>query len=360
MQPSNTLRSQQRGRTAMLRIGALLLTASASTTVLAENGCQANAEQLRATFDQALVDAHANAHVNRIVNVEDRREFGCHFIFDISDGNQVQGIFLASDDMLKWTPDGASPSNYERKVAAETLIASTALIQSLQSNTVVTTTPSASPEATPYVDPWEGDGSPKDACNAPPMNSLAYQDWKRTHVTGPTAPPGYFYPPGNCKYIPVDPCQRKPMFSAGTMTWMNSSVGKAKGLTAEVAKIVESTSPDRDQLSLLGLTFGTTQSSIVCHQVVEFKTGQRQGGVLSIDDPGAYAPLQITWMRDSEIALLLAKSDRLGTRKDLLVRADVQTPAIQECVGRQTALGIGEQFPGQLWAACADPAYKRR
>jgi hypothetical protein len=150
------------------------------------------------------------------------------------------------------------------------------------------------------------------------------------------------------------------MFSAGTMTWMNSSVGKAKGLTAEVAKIVESTSPDRVQLSLLGLTFGTTQSSIVCHQVVEFKTGQRQGGVLSIDDPGAYAPLQITWMRDSEIALLFAKSDRLGTRKDLLVKADVQTPAIQECVGRETALGIGEQFPGRLWAACADPAYKRR
>ena len=149
------------------------------------------------------------------------------------------------------------------------------------------------------------------------------------------------------------------MFLAGTRQWLNSPGMKPKPFALPVATIIESLSVDRGELGSIGLQFTAAQSSMVCHQVLEFADGHRQSGIVSIEDPGVYAAPQLSWTSDEEIASLRALGDRLSTRKDLLVTIDLKTVSVQECVGRETALGVGEQFPGQLWAACADPSYRR-
>jgi hypothetical protein len=357
--PSDVLRSRSQDRKVILKLGAVVLTALASTTSWAIDVCHENAPQLRATFDQALVNEHANVRVTRIVNVEDRREFGCHLIFDMSDGSQTQGIFLASEGALKWTADDTSSSSYAPRLMSEPLPALMSLIQALQSNmprpdSAGDRHADAAPE-----DPNEGDGGPQDSCHAPAFGTAGFWDWQRAHANDPKAPPGYFYPQGNCKYIAVDPCRRKQMFQAGTRQWLNSPGMKPRPFASPVATIIESLSVDRGELGAIGLQFTAAESSMVCHQILEFADGRRQGGIISIEDPGAYAALQLTWTSDADIAIQRAKVDRLSTRKDLLVKVDLKTIAIQDCVGRETALGASEQFAGQLWAACADPNYKR-
>ena len=87
-----------------------------------------------------------------------------------------------------------------------------------------------------------------------------------------------------------------------------------------------------------------------------FVSGGEASGIYSMIDPGNYAQLQVEWISDESIAAELARRNRLATAKNLYVKPDLSNPAIQRCVGRAVALGVGEQFPGQLWAACADTA----
>jgi hypothetical protein len=96
--------------------------------------------------------------------------------------------------------------------------------------------------------------------------------------------------------------------------------------------------------------------SALCHVTLTFANGKSDSGVLSIYYPGEYADLQIEWVPDTKIAAALAKLDGLRSSRKLLVKPDLGTPSVQQCVGRAVALNLGkEQFPGQLWAKCADP-----
>src|SRR5262249_23288419 len=96
--------------------------------------------------------------------------------------------------------------------------------------------------------------------------------------------------------------------------------------------------------------------SSLCHADLTFANGKSDSGVLSIYYPGEYADLQIEWVPDTKIAAVLAKLDGLRSNRKLLVKPDLVTASVQQCVGRAVALDLGtEQFPGQLWAKCADP-----
>ena len=70
----------------------------------------------------ALADSAVDERVSRIVNVENRREFGCHLIFDMTNGDQVQGIFTSSGaNEVRWVSDSETPHEYERRVMRKTL-----------------------------------------------------------------------------------------------------------------------------------------------------------------------------------------------------------------------------------------------
>lgn len=175
-----------------------------------------------------------------------------------------------------------------------------------------------------------------------------------TASLGACAQPGYHYDVGGFTQIPNDPCWRQEMKSPGAISLVNASVGHPDGVPSKVSSISDLTSPDYVQLSGVGIRLNSSASSISCHVTLNFTDGTDGSGLLSIDNPGAYATIQVAWIPDEAIAERLAASDHLRTSKNLLVSPDLKNPAIQRCVGRQTALGASEEFAGQLWIACAD------
>jgi poly(3-hydroxybutyrate) depolymerase len=167
------------------------------------------------------------------------------------------------------------------------------------------------------------------------------------------APAGYHYDAGSFTPTPNDVCQRPEMSSAGAISIANATVGAKTGIPRPVAAMKDFASADHAQLATLGLRFNTDARSVLCHATLLFPDGTSQGGVLSMYDPGAYAAVQLEWVSDLDIAARRASADGLRSGRTLYVKPDLVTPAIQQCVGRETALGVGEEFPGQLWAACA-------
>lgn len=168
------------------------------------------------------------------------------------------------------------------------------------------------------------------------------------------APPGYHYEPGSYTLTPNDPCWRPELVSPGAIQNVNASIGKKDGVPAHVTAMTDLATAEPVSMSSIGFRLPGDAGSLSCHVTLHFENGTADSGVLTISDPGQYAPLQITWIPDTKIAAQLARIDQLRTRKSLLVVPDLKTPAIQVCVGRAMALGGSEQFPGQLWAACAD------
>ena len=189
--------------------------------------------------------------------------------------------------------------------------------------------------------------------DAPRPGTPGFIAWWTAH--GPKrAPQGYHYETGSEIITPNDPCWRDEMASPGAVKNVNDSVGKKNGIPKPIVALVELASADSIQLASVGIQlprFG--QASVSCHVTLKFTDGGTSAGVVSINDPGQFAPLQVSWISDLDIAAARAKTDRLRTATNLYVKPNLIDPAIQACVGRATALGTGEQFPGQLWAACA-------
>lgn len=112
------------------RIAAMAVAALISGVASAAEDCRARAEGLREAFDMALADSSVDDRVSRIVNVEDRREFGCHLIFDMTNGDQVQGIFTSrGGNDVQWSSDSETPREYERRVMRKTLTVPLALLR---------------------------------------------------------------------------------------------------------------------------------------------------------------------------------------------------------------------------------------
>lgn len=170
------------------------------------------------------------------------------------------------------------------------------------------------------------------------------------------APSGFHYDAGSFTPAPNDECQRAEMTSPGAISILNASVGERHGASSKVTAIDGLQSADTIQLSLIGIRPSQTSNSVFCHATLHYVDGRSKGGVLSLSDPGAYAQVQVEWIDDTEIATKRSEADGLRSGRKLYVQPDLSTPAIQECVGRRTALGVGEEFPGQLWAACAAQA----
>jgi hypothetical protein len=173
------------------------------------------------------------------------------------------------------------------------------------------------------------------------------------------APPGYHYETGGTTPVPDDPCWRLDpgvggTISAAALSAVNASRGKPDGVSARVVSISDLATAGVNSLSSLSVwKYPGGAASITCHATLHFANGSAETGVLSFSNPGAYAPLQFQWLSDLKIANDIARIDGLRTSKHLYVAPDLKTPSIQACVGRAFALGASEQYPGQLWAACA-------
>jgi hypothetical protein len=134
-------------------------------------------------------------------------------------------------------------------------------------------------------------------------------------------------------------------------------VDRPNGVPYPVASISNLNQASHSSLATVGMqSIPNGPKSALCHVNLTFANGKSDSGVLSIYYPGEYADLQIEWVPDTKIAAALAKADGLRSSRKLLVKPDIKTPSVQQCVGRAVALDLGrEQFPGQLWAKCADP-----
>lgn len=171
-----------------------------------------------------------------------------------------------------------------------------------------------------------------------------------------TAPPGYHYEPGGMTPVPNDPCWLPALVSPGAVANVNRTLGKPQGVTLRVRSINDLASVEPNALAMLGIHlvgYDPEQGGIACNVTLHFVNASTQSGVLSIENPGEYAQLLVQWIPDTVIARDLARYDGLRSRKVLYVKPDLKTPSVQVCVGRAFVLGAQEQFPGQLWAACA-------
>jgi hypothetical protein len=152
----------------------------------------------------------------------------------------------------------------------------------------------------------------------------------------------------------LNPCSRPEMRSAGNVQKMTATVGRPNGVPEPVQGISDLAPSALVQLAEVRIHPGLGGQPVAdCHATLQLTDGRVVSGIFSISDPGQYAPLQYWWMSDTDIANQRAQVDHLRTAKNLYVTPDLITPEVQVCVGRQTALGLGEEFPGQLWAACA-------
>ncbi|MBV8187479.1 MAG: hypothetical protein JOY64_12285 [Alphaproteobacteria bacterium] len=169
------------------------------------------------------------------------------------------------------------------------------------------------------------------------------------------APPGYHY--DGLTITPNDPCWLPEFRAPPAISWVNTTVGGPNGVPYRVESISNLNQASHNSLATVGLHFiPSGPNSSLCHVDLTFVNGKSDSGVLSIYYPGEYADLQIEWVSDTKIAAALAKLDGLRSGHKLLVKPDLKTPSVQQCVGRAVALDLaGEQFPGQLWAKCADP-----
>jgi hypothetical protein len=196
--------------------------------------------------------------------------------------------------------------------------------------------------------------------DAPRPGTPGFIAWWTAH--GPKrAPPGYQYEVDSYVISPTDACWREEMFTPGAVGTLNASVGKEGGLPKRIDRVDDLASPDGVRLASVGVRlprFG--QASISCHATLHFSDGSSSGGIFTINDPGKYAELQVAWISDLDIAAARARSSNLQTATNLYVKPNLTDPRIQACVGRETALGAGEEFRGQLWVACADKLSKER
>lgn len=103
----------------------------ASTHAFAQADCQHMAPAFQEAFNESLSDNGVDVRVSRVVNVEDRRDFGCHVIFDMTNGDQIGGVFLTTNvTSSTWTPDdNREPHEYERRVMRQALVLSLPLLQ---------------------------------------------------------------------------------------------------------------------------------------------------------------------------------------------------------------------------------------
>ena len=159
----------------------------------------------------------------------------------------------------------------------------------------------------------------------------------------------------------LDPCSRPELLSSGNINGLNNTLGHPNGVPAQVQSVGDVAPLNLVELASVGIHPPMNgQSVAACHMTLNLVDGRTESGIFSIWDPGQYAQLQYWWMSDQAIAAQRAKIDHLQNAKNLYVKPNLVTPEIQVCVGRQTALGVDEQFPGQLWAACADKRAKLR
>lgn len=168
------------------------------------------------------------------------------------------------------------------------------------------------------------------------------------------AGPGQHYETGEFfSTTPNDVCQRPEMMSAGAIQWLNASVGKAHGLPKRTRAIYDLFSADPVALSGVGIRLPSDAGSVSCQATIVFEDNTVDAGIVIVSNPGEYAPIQVQWTADTEIASDLADNNRRFTAP--LITPDLKTARVQRCVGRAVARGMGEEFPWQLWAKCADP-----
>jgi len=159
---------------ALIASALLALTLFTGTDARAQGQCQDRAESLRQAFDIGLARSGSENRVARTVNVEERyiTVVSCHVIFDMTNGDQVQGTFTSSGDNALWTSDSLRPRDYELRVMRKILTEPAGLMRPLR----------ASPPEPP--NPTLRQDTPKKDQAAPGETLESDRAWEQEDATG--------------------------------------------------------------------------------------------------------------------------------------------------------------------------------
>ena len=145
-------------------------------------------------------------------------------------------------------------------------------------------------------------------------------------LSGCTELPGYYRPSGGASPNTNAPCASGFLNSQGPLSWINGSVGKPGGLRQPVASLERPGQVSIGDLLALGLPGAGAgiPVSISCYTTAHFQDGTTQNGILSITDPGAGRPLQVTWIDRAvvEEARVIYAADVERRRRESIAYSD--------------------------------------
>lgn len=164
-------------------------------------------------------------------------------------------------------------------------------------------------------------------------------------LAGCSAPRGYHYEVGGLTPVPNDRCMYPQIRSAGAISYLNANVGKPGGPPGPVVTIENPRTPQ-----------GMIESpeNLTCHATIIFRGGSRQSGDISFYNPGGNAPLDVSWVSDSQMAEERRAHERAIERKaqECSREARAQIPFILDLGSRpfivKTSNATDESYGGTM------------
>lgn len=121
-------------------------------------------------------------------------------------------------------------------------------------------------------------------------------------VAGCLAPAGYHYNLGSFTPTPNDPCQASFVNGPGMLSWINSTIGKPRGVREAVVSISGSADAGMGDPIALGLPVpGGSQAVVACYATVHYQDGTAEDGLLDISNPNGGMPLRVVWIDRADV-----------------------------------------------------------
>jgi hypothetical protein len=114
---------------------------------------------------------------------------------------------------------------------------------------------------------------------------------------------------------PNDPCWRSEVVSEGTVQWLNTTVGKPRGVPGQVTAISAPSGFDRGWFTTISRDYRSS-AELACHATLTLASGKKVSGLFFVDDIGKYdngvwKGLDVSWISDDAITTELLRQKRL-------------------------------------------------
>lgn len=162
-------------------------------------------------------------------------------------------------------------------------------------------------------------------------------------LVGCVPPQGYHRAPGSLVTVPDDPCIARAVNSERSLSWINSSVGRPRGLSQTVVSMSGTKDAASSDLALFKLPGTGTAlehpAAFACYATAHFQDGTTQDGIIhvtapenSIFSPAPNQSLQVVWLPRETVEQARASDDaRWRQRQGDDQKAIAYSQALQSC-----------------------------